>query len=71
MRSMWQGTSLITALVAALAFLSTYMFLCVSLSYSKCSCVVLVTGESIRIEGCEFTPEFIEYAKSLAIPKIW
>nr|ACM45988.1 triple gene block protein 3 [Helleborus net necrosis virus] len=28
-------------------------------------CTVHISGESVRIVGCAFTPDFIDYAKSL------
>lgn len=27
------------------------------------SCTVIITGESVKFLGCEFTPEFIDFAK--------
>ena len=34
------------------------------------SCVVVISGHSVVIKGCDFTPEFIDYAKTLQIPKL-
>ncbi|AIZ76622.1 triple gene block protein 3 [Elderberry carlavirus B] len=31
------------------------------------SCTVVISGESIVIRGCEFTEQFIEYAKGLRV----
>nr|QED43236.1 TGB3 [Garlic common latent virus] len=38
---------------------------------SVCGCEIVITGESVTIRGCKFTPEFIEYARSLEVAKIW
>lgn len=59
------------AFMCVLAFVITYLLLCAYNTSGRSRCIVSITGESIHIEGCEFTPEFIEYAKSLAIPNIW
>lgn len=59
------------ACMCVLAFVITYLLLCAYKTSDRNRCIVSITGESIRIEGCEFTPEFIEYAKGLAIPSIW
>ncbi|AIZ76616.1 triple gene block protein 3 [Elderberry carlavirus A] len=32
------------------------------------TCSVIITGESITIRACEFTKDFVDYAKSLKIP---
>nr|AAK85159.1 TBG3 [Alfalfa latent virus] len=37
---------------------------------SVCQCTVVLTGESVKIVGCEFTSEFIEYAKTLKVQAI-
>nr|QNN26225.1 TGB3 [Peony betaflexivirus 1] len=42
------------------------VWITLSLFYSeKRLCTVIVTGESVKIIDCEFTVQFIEYAKSL------
>nr|QED43116.1 TGB3 [Garlic common latent virus] len=38
---------------------------------SESSCTIIITGESLTIRGCEFTPDFIEYAKTLGVAKHW
>lgn len=30
-------------------------------------CVIIITGESIKILNCEMTPAFLEYAKGLHV----
>lgn len=35
------------------------------------SCTVVITGESVKIIGCEFTESFIEYAKQLKPARHW
>lgn len=56
----------------ALFIASFVIVLCVStyIGSSDNSCVVVVSGHSVVIRGCEFTPEFIDYAKTLRIPKL-
>nr|AAB31047.1 coat protein [Helenium virus S]QQX32702.1 TGB3 [Helenium virus S]QQX32708.1 TGB3 [Helenium virus S]QQX32725.1 TGB3 [Helenium virus S]QQX32731.1 triple gene block 3 [Helenium virus S] len=49
-------------LIALLAILGSIVWL---LTNQQEQCVVLITGESVRIVSCKFTPEFIEYAKAL------
>ncbi len=34
-------------------------------------CTVVVTGESVKIIGCEFTEGFIEYARNLKPANHW
>lgn len=34
-------------------------------------CTVVITGESVKIIGCEFTEAFIEYAKNLKPARHW
>nr|ACG60023.1 triple gene block protein 3 [Carrot carlavirus WM-2008] len=34
-------------------------------------CVVVITGESIKISGCVFDDNFAEYARTLTIPNHW
>ena len=54
-------------------FLASFIVvLCVSiyLGNSNDSCVVVISGHSVVIKGCDFTPEFIDYAKTLRIPKL-
>lgn len=36
-----------------------------SLVPSGNSCVVIITGESVRISSCEFDEHFVEFAKSV------
>nr|BAU20381.1 triple gene block protein 3 [Daphne virus S] len=40
------------------------------LSPSGSQCVIIITGESIKILNCEMTPAFLEYAKGLHVEKI-
>lgn len=68
---MWSRSLLSYLPLVIIGFAFTYILLSVSIAGTKTSCVVVVTGESIHIEGCAFTPEFIEYAKTLTIPNIW
>lgn len=51
---------------------SFVVVLCVSiyLSNPNDSCVVVLSGHSVVIKGCDFTPEFIDYAKTLQIPRL-
>ncbi|UVJ49776.1 TGB3 [Rose virus C] len=56
-------------LIAALFAFIVYVF-CVCLNKASTvpsGCSVYLSGESIRITGCEFTPEFVEYAKGLDV----
>lgn len=34
-------------------------------------CTVIITGESVKIIGCEFTDRFLEYARELKPAKHW
>jgi hypothetical protein len=34
------------------------------------SCTIILTGESVKILGCDFSSEFIEYAKTLKVQTI-
>jgi len=34
------------------------------------SCTIILTGESVKILGCDFSSEFIEYAKTLKVQAI-
>lgn len=37
---------------------------------SSChQCIIVITGESIKILNCEMTPAFLEYAKGLHVEK--
>nr|AXN55950.1 putative TGB3 protein [Red clover carlavirus 1] len=58
--------------LVVLFVVSFVIVLCVStyLNNFDNSCVVVVSGHSIVIRGCEFSPEFIDYAKTLQIPKL-
>lgn len=38
---------------------------------SRQGCTVVITGESVKIIGCEFTGSFIEYAKNLKPANHW
>ncbi|CAF04329.1 triple gene block 3 [Daphne virus S] len=40
------------------------------LSPSGSQCVIIITGESIKILNCEMTPAFLEYAKGLHVERI-
>nr|QED43242.1 TGB3 [Garlic common latent virus]QED43248.1 TGB3 [Garlic common latent virus] len=53
--------------------LLTLIILSLSSVYRRAesSCTVIITGESLTIRGCEFTPDFIEYAKTLRVAKHW
>lgn len=43
---------------------SLVVSLCISyFSNRGNTCVVVITGESVRIVGCEFTDNFVEFAK--------
>lgn len=43
-----------------------------SISQNKSNpCVVIITGESIKISGCVFDENFSKYASSLVIPNHW
>lgn len=46
---------LITSLVASVCILY--------FSNRDNTCVVVITGESVKIVGCEFTDNFVEFAK--------
>jgi hypothetical protein len=58
--------------LVALFLVSFVVVLCVStyIGNSDNSCVVVISGHSLVIRGCDFTPEFIDYAKTLRIPKL-
>jgi hypothetical protein len=46
-------------------------FTILSFSSSRDSqCVVYLTGHSVTISGCEFTQDFIEYAKHLDVLRV-
>nr|AXL97640.1 triple-gene-block protein 3 [Potato virus H] len=38
---------------------------------SGTGCTVIITGESVKIIGCEFTDKFLEYARGLKPAKHW
>nr|AEA48971.1 TGB3 [Pea streak virus] len=40
------------------------------LNNSSTSCTVILTGESVKIVGCEFSLSFIEYAKLCELQRI-
>nr|QED43926.1 TGB3 [Garlic latent virus] len=51
-------------LVALITGLLATLLLCYGLeSFKTEKCTVLITGESVKIIGCEFTRDFIEFAK--------
>nr|QED43956.1 TGB3 [Garlic latent virus] len=51
-------------LVALITGLLATLLLCYSLeSFKTEKCTVVITGESVKIIGCEFTRDFIEFAK--------
>jgi hypothetical protein len=58
--------------LVALFLVSFVVVLCVStyIGNSDNSCVVVISGHSLVIRGCDFTPEFIDYAKTLRIPRL-
>nr|AFV36811.1 TGB3 protein [Garlic latent virus] len=50
-------------LALSLGFLVT-LFLCYCAENLKTEkCTVIITGESVKFLGCEFTKEFIDFAK--------
>ncbi|ABS89248.1 triple gene block protein 3 [Coleus vein necrosis virus] len=54
--------------LAILAAAVTFAALLLSNGWgSTCNCVVHISGESVRITGCEFTKDFIGYAKTLRV----
>nr|QYA72388.1 triple gene block protein 3 [Shallot latent virus] len=51
-------------LIALITSLLFTLFLCYSLeNYKQERCTVIITGESVKIIGCEFTRDFIDFAK--------
>nr|QED43223.1 TGB3 [Garlic common latent virus]QED43230.1 TGB3 [Garlic common latent virus] len=58
---------------ACLGLLSSFIVLNIFSAFinTDCGCSIAITGESVTIRGCKFTPEFIEYAKTLEVAKIW
>nr|AFV36815.1 TGB3 protein [Garlic latent virus] len=51
-------------LIALFAGLLFTLLLCCCLENLKTEkCTVIITGESVRIIGCEFTRDFIDFAK--------
>lgn len=59
------GLILVALFSAAVSYLALLHF-----SSSSSSCVVVVTGESFRISGCDFTEEFIGFAKTLRVANL-
>lgn len=49
----------------------TLLILKFVLTPSSNDCAVIITGESVKILNCEFTPEFLEYAKGLKAFNHW
>nr|CAC84176.1 TGB3 protein [Garlic latent virus] len=50
-------------IVLAISLLATLLF-CYSLENLRPEkCTVIITGESVKIIGCEFTSDFIDFAK--------
>nr|AFV36795.1 TGB3 protein [Garlic latent virus] len=49
------------ALFAGLLF--TWLLCCCFEKFKTEKCTVIITGESVRIIGCEFTRDFIDFAK--------
>ncbi|ABW05095.1 triple gene block 3 protein [Phlox virus B] len=54
------STSQLIVILIGLLFVLAY-----GLIGTSNNCVVLITGESVRIINCKFTGEFVEYAKTL------
>nr|CAA57043.1 7,6K protein [Garlic common latent virus] len=52
-----------------LTLISLYLYSALRNADSGCS--VIITGERLTIRGCAFTPEFIEYAKTLEVARHW
>nr|QED43764.1 TGB3 [Garlic latent virus]QED43770.1 TGB3 [Garlic latent virus] len=51
-------------LIALIAGLSITLFLCYIFDSIKAEkCTVIITGESVKFLGCEFTQDFIDFAK--------
>nr|QED43806.1 TGB3 [Garlic latent virus] len=51
-------------LIALIASLLITFLLCYGLeNYKSERCTVIITGESVKIIGCEFTRDFIDFAK--------
>nr|QED43565.1 TGB3 [Garlic latent virus] len=51
-------------LVALIASLIVTLFICYSFESSRPEkCTVIITGESVKLIGCEFTKDFIDFAK--------
>lgn len=52
------------SLIALIAGFLVTLLLCSTLDNFKAErCTVIITGESVKFLGCEFTGEFIEFAK--------
>lgn len=47
-------------LVYVLVCIASFVVLFLSLQYSSRECLVLVTGESVRFQGCVVTEEFVQ-----------
>ncbi|QVY47453.1 triple gene block protein 3 [Agapanthus carlavirus B] len=47
----------------------TYFLLGLASLYRR-ECNIILTGESVKILGCEYTTEFIEFAKTLRVQVI-
>lgn len=64
--------SIQNCLYPVLGVLSCFLAFCALslLDSSRSQCVVYLTGHSISISGCSFTPEFIEYARGLDVLKL-
>nr|AFV36807.1 TGB3 protein [Garlic latent virus] len=51
-------------LIALIIGLLATLLLCFSFENLKAErCTVIITGESVKIVGCEFTKDFIDFAK--------
>nr|CAC84180.1 TGB3 protein [Garlic latent virus] len=50
-------------LIALIVGLSVTLFICFTLDRVRIEkCTVIITGESVKFLGCEFTKDFIDFA---------
>nr|QED43140.1 TGB3 [Garlic common latent virus] len=68
---MWESTRLIIYTCSGLLLTLVILSLFSAYWHSDSGCTIIITGESLTIRGCEFTPDFIEYAKTLGVAKHW
>nr|WBG54317.1 triple gene block protein 3 [Poplar mosaic virus] len=64
---MWSDSLVSRVCVSIIAVCTSIALLNVVSFRSECSCVVHISGAAIDIRGCSFTPDFIEYAKTLRV----